>query len=335
MGKSSKGTTSSTSTSNSKTEPWGPTKPYLNDLIGMLGDAGGIGLSPDQQTAYSGLKSNALAGDPWTQNKANQTDWLYNEAGADGRVAGAYDKASEGLGKYAGGDYLDPMQNPQMQAMLDLVGDNAFDQVNSAFAGAGRDITGNAYGQQAAARGVAQAQLPILFDQYNKQQGLQMDALGQLTPLAQGATDAQGLYGAQATEMGQSALDGLNYSGERLVDLDQQIKSVPYEDIALVASILFPGAGLGGTSSSTTTGTGTSKAKMSLFSDRRLKRNVKKVGALDNGLAVYSYQYIGHPRTHIGCMADDVAGRVPEAVSEMHGMKMVDYDLATQRTLAD
>lgn len=331
MGKSSK--TKQNSNSKTQSDPWAPTQPYLKDMMGMLGDAGGIGLSPDQNAGFTALKNNAMAGDPWTQNKADQTDWLYKQAGDQGQVAQAYGQYQDGMKPYESGQYLDPMSNPQMREMLDLAGNDAFDRVNAAFAGAGRDITGNAYGQQAAARGVAQAQLPIMFDQFNRQQQLQQQALGQIVPTAQNVTQAQGVYGAQAGEQGQSALDGMNYSGERLIDLDQKIKSTPYEDIALIASILYPGAGLGGNSS--TQSTGTAKTNTSLFSDRRVKRNVRKVGVLDNGLPVYSYQYIGGERTHIGVMADEVATIHPDAVSEVAGMKMVDYGLATQKVKAD
>lgn len=321
--------TKQNSTSDTKMDPWGPAKPYLKDMIGMLGDAGGIGLSPDQQAGFSALKNNALAGDPWTANKAQQTDFLYDQAGGGGRVATAYDTANTGMTKYANGDYLDPMSNPQMAEMLKLVGDNAFDRVNSAFAGAGRAITGNASGQQAAARGVAQAQLPILFDQFNKQQGMQMNALNQLLPMAQGATDAQAGYGAAAGQQGQTAIDAHNYSAERLIDLDQQIKGIPYEDMALISSILFPAAGMGGTSS--TKSQGTAKTSTSLFSDRRLKQNIRAIGETYDGQTIYAYEYTKAPgTTHIGLIAQEVQEDRPDAVTEFGGYLMVDYDIATK-----
>jgi len=326
MGKSAKGTQSSKS--NTAMEPWAPTQPYLKDLLGLMGDAGGIGISPDQQMAYSALKNNALMGDPWAQNKANQTNWLYGQAGDQGRVGQAYNQWQQGMQPYMDGSFLDPMNNPQMKEMLDLVGNNAFNKVNSAFAGAGRTLTGNAYGQKAAARGVAEAQLPVLFDQFNKQQQMQQQALGQLLPMAQGATDAQGLYGAQAGEMGQNAIDARNYSGERLIDLDQQIKSMPYEDIALIASILYPGAGLGGTSN--TDSKGTSKTKTSFFSDRRLKENIREIGETYDGQKIYAYNHIGSEKTQIGLMADEVQKVKPEAISMKAGFYMVDYGIALE-----
>jgi hypothetical protein len=62
------------------------------------------------------------------------------------------------------------------------------------------------------------------------------------------------------------------------------------------------------------------------FSDRRLKRDVTKVGNLSNGLPVYDFRYLWDDVVHRGLMADEVAAVHPEAVV-MHGsgFMMVDY----------
>ena len=62
-----------------------------------------------------------------------------------------------------------------------------------------------------------------------------------------------------------------------------------------------------------------------LFSDRRLKTNIKAVGKLYNGLKVYSYNFLGDDRTQIGLMADEVEEVKPHAVGEFKGFKTVDY----------
>ena len=64
-----------------------------------------------------------------------------------------------------------------------------------------------------------------------------------------------------------------------------------------------------------------------LLSDRRLKENVKRVGTLDNGLPVYTYNVIGVPVTQMGVMADEAEKVVPEAVIKRNGIKRVRYDL--------
>lgn len=63
-----------------------------------------------------------------------------------------------------------------------------------------------------------------------------------------------------------------------------------------------------------------------LFSDRRLKRDIRSVGAANNGLTIYSYRYVWGEKHYLGYMADEVAALYPEAVSETaDGYKMVDY----------
>lgn len=62
-----------------------------------------------------------------------------------------------------------------------------------------------------------------------------------------------------------------------------------------------------------------------LFSDRRLKKNIKKIGSAGS-LNVYSYEYIwGGPR-QIGFMADEVQKVSPHAVKDFGGLKVVDYE---------
>lgn len=65
-----------------------------------------------------------------------------------------------------------------------------------------------------------------------------------------------------------------------------------------------------------------------IISDRRVKEQVKQVGRLDNGLPVYTFNYLGDPATHLGLMAQDVEKLIPEAVVEISGIKLVNYEKA-------
>jgi hypothetical protein len=69
-----------------------------------------------------------------------------------------------------------------------------------------------------------------------------------------------------------------------------------------------------------------------LPSDARIKRNIEQIGETFNGLPVYKYEYLfdGTKTTYIGLMAQDVEKLYPEAVMEVDGVKMVNYDLATR-----
>lgn len=116
------------------------------------------------------------------------------------------------------------------------------------------------------------------------------------------------------TSTPQTPVSGVDYAG--LVNNNYNQEMSGYN------SMLGGLAGLGGSLA----GAG---AKMWAASDRRLKTDIKRVGTLDNGLAVYSFRYIGQPMTVIGLMADEVAEVHPEAVREFEGYKAVDYALAT------
>lgn len=60
-----------------------------------------------------------------------------------------------------------------------------------------------------------------------------------------------------------------------------------------------------------------------MFSDRRLKKNIQKIGA-HNNLNVYSYEYVWG-ESAIGYMADEVMTLHPNAVFVVNGYHAVDY----------
>ena len=61
------------------------------------------------------------------------------------------------------------------------------------------------------------------------------------------------------------------------------------------------------------------------YSDRRLKRNIHKIGQLENGLNVYTFNYIWDSALTVGVMADEVRKVKPEAVININGFDLVDY----------
>ena len=66
-------------------------------------------------------------------------------------------------------------------------------------------------------------------------------------------------------------------------------------------------------------------AGLKYFSDRRLKKNIVKVGELPNGIGVYDYEFIWGGGRVRGVMADEVEKVMPEAVGERLGFKTVNY----------
>jgi hypothetical protein len=245
--------------------PWSYAMPAVKGFTDKLASAGGVGMTPDQTAAFGVLKNNAAQGNPFTQQTANLATDSFNTADRTGTVGNAYGNLQNQLGGYASGANLDPMQNPQMQAMLQQVGDDAFNRTNAQFAAAGRDLSG--MNSMAAARGVAQATTPLLFNQYNQNVANQMSAAnslfgaGQNTAATQSALDQQRqAMRAGGVTQGQAALDANNYGANTILNLDQQIKDLPYEDLSRVANLLYPLAGLGGTQTSSGQGNATQKS---------------------------------------------------------------------------
>lgn len=64
---------------------------------------------------------------------------------------------------------------------------------------------------------------------------------------------------------------------------------------------------------------------ISMFSDRRLKENIKPVGKLNDGTKLYSYNYKGDDAPQVGVMAQEAEKKHPEAIGEVLGFKTVDY----------
>lgn len=67
------------------------------------------------------------------------------------------------------------------------------------------------------------------------------------------------------------------------------------------------------------------------MSDRRTKKDIARIGKMDNGLPIYTFRYKWEnpeDQFHVGVMADEVERVVPDAVmTRPDGIKMVDYSM--------
>ena len=149
-----------------------------------------------------------------------------------------------------------------------------------------------------------------------------------------GLTGANAQFGAgTAEQQTQQAQDTAAYQQY------EQALQYPFATLGWEAGIdTGVGSQLGGTSSTTApapnylaqdigAGVGVGAA---VLSDKRAKENLKKVGALNDGQAVYRFNYKGDPTTRIGLVAQEVERDRPEAVHSTDGWKSVDYDEATK-----
>lgn len=144
---------------------------------------------------------------------------------------------------------------------------------------------------------------------------------------------------------GNAAARGLLQSGstaKRLQSFGNEIQNQyagNYMDRLLGLSNLGLGAGgliagAGNVSSSKSKGGGKSGlgnalgmgAQLIAASDRRLKKNIKKLSEYEDGLGIYQYHYIDGSGPHIGVMADEVERLRPEALGPViDGYMTVDY----------
>ena len=242
------------------------------------------------------------------------------------------------LGGVANGQNLDPMANPDFAKLVNQTGTDAQNRINAQFAGAGRDLSG--INQQSVARGVTQAELPILTDQYNRERAAQADAAktiagaGQSTATTQGQLDAnrQGLQ-TQGVNLAGQALGAQNYGANQTLNLDQQQKQLPLQDLGLLAQLLYPAAGFGSSTQGQAQGSSTSAGFGLSLSDERAKEDIAEVGEMADGTTIYKWRYKGDPTFHTGPMAQEVEKKTPGAVVDDPdtGLKHVNLDAATRK----
>ena len=69
-----------------------------------------------------------------------------------------------------------------------------------------------------------------------------------------------------------------------------------------------------------------SSANSTVPSDRRLKRDIERVGTHESGIGIFRFKYLWSDTIYVGVLAQDVVERFPEAVSVGPGDFMaVDY----------
>lgn len=346
MGGESKQSTTQSST----TAPWLAAQPALQGILGQIGAGlGNTGLTNQETGALNTIESNAGQANQFAPAITNFANTLLNGGGAtdqNGNIQSGLSTFQDQLTPYANGSMVG--NNPALKAQLDTIMSDVGNSVNGQFAAAGRDFSGA--NQQAYGRGVAQGVAPVLADQYNQDVTNQINAAGQLYG-AQNTTSGllaglnqQSLANQQAgvTAAGQ-ATDASNAGANQILAAEAIKRGIPVQALGLLAQIGIPIAGLGsqntGQSDTTKQDSGATQfgqiagGLRNLFSDRRLKRDIERVGTLFDGTPVYRFRYAGMNAFQIGLMADDVKERVPEAVAPIGLFDAVDYKLATDKAL--
>ncbi len=183
----------------------------------------------------------------------------------------------------------------------------------------------------------AMQQKQLEQQRYGMDQNYDLTRRGQANQFALGdrsQTLEEQRFGASLLPMAnQQYMNGLGQLGS----IGQQQFNAPWQALQNYAGIVMPGSQLGSTQSKTEPsdqgnplgqGIGTDLGMMQLykmFSDRRLKTDIKRVGTTDDGLGVYTYRYKAGGPVQMGVMADEVKKIKPHAVEAVGGFDTVDY----------
>lgn len=294
-------------------DPWGPSQPYLE------------GAMSDAEQLYQG---GGFAPDPYNAPRVTP----FSDTTMTGLGATAYQASLGAPGVQQAGTTLTSMMNPQAQeARLSAVKDDALGSAIPAaiapFAGSG--MTNSTLAMDTVGRAATQAVAPYDYSAYQAEQGRALQAAGMAPQIEQAGYLAPLMLtgvGQQMDAQTQALIDanmGQYYEGENQA----------MDALNNYSSLLLGYGGQGGSSSSTASdspgageiiGTGLQAASMIplLFSDRRLKRNIQKIGKTPGGHNLYAYNYLWSDAPQYGVMADEV----PEAIAGYaNGFAVVDY----------
>lgn len=302
---------SSTTTQNNK--PYEAAQPLIDQGLAdaqAMYNSGGFNIQPYSGNLVADYDPFRAAADAFAPNAVRG-------------AMGAYGAASTAAQNLTNSDWY----TQGLRGVADNVIADVMPAINATFSGAGR--TGGGLHEQNLAKGLTAGISDAYYGAYGDAQDRSLRAAGILPELNTAAF---------------SALDYLSGRGEARqgyeqdliaadVMQDQQAKTA---DLAALQDYLALSTGAGsqfGVQSSTTSkgggilgalGFGLQAAPL-IWSDRRLKEDIKRVGTTDDGLGVYTYRYKGSDTVHMGVMADEVERIHPDAVAEINGHKAVNY----------
>lgn len=329
-GGSGGGTTTTNTIQNA--DPWSGQQPYLKDVFSQA-------KSLYRQPGPSYFPSSTVQ--PMNPGQTNALDTLYGVGMSGGTPA--LTSAQGNLTATNEGQYLNA-GNPYFSGMADRVLGQVMPAINAPFAQSGRSDSGLA--SRAAAMGATDAIGSLAYQNYGDERARMMQA-SQYAPIVDQSTigDVNAAYGAanQYQTQGQQQLNDLvnrwNFNEmapwQKLGMYNQMVQGnyggttnttqqTPYYSNPM-ANILGGVAGVAGIGSAISN----FLPLLSAISDRRMKRDIVRIGTHENGLPIYSFRYLDSDGVNIGFMADEVEKVHPEAVFERaDGYKMVNYALA-------
>jgi hypothetical protein len=312
------------------------------------------------ETPYQAYTGERVAGFTPYQEQAFQQIAGAQQAGM-GTLGTAEQMARTGAAPISA-EQIQSAMNPYQQAVVQSTMDEMMRQeAMQQSALKGQAISAGAFGGDRA--GVAAAELARNQEQVRAKTLASLMQQGYSQAVAQAQADrAASQVGAgqtaalaqQELAMPLAATRELMGAGTAQQQLEQQKLNVPYQTYLEQRAYPFQtqqwlaglatgvGGAMGGTSQAqgvmtpaqpnplnAILGTATAVAPF-VLSDDRAKENIEPVGKLNDGQTVYKYNYKGEPKTQIGLIAQEVEKSHPEAVRDVSGFKMVNYDTATK-----
>ena len=214
------------------------------------------------------------------------------------------DAANGYVGDVLGGKYLNG--NPYLTQMIADTGDSVADRINALFSRNGQTGSSRQIGELG--KQLATAENNLRYADYGAERDRMASAVGQ----------AAGLNSANNENLATEAKLGANLVGLPLDAAAQYAQTMG----GLWGNILDTkgmqknsGSVLGGIGSALSA----AGSAASLFSDRALKVDVRKVGEEADGLGRYQWRYIWGGSVHEGVMADEVAAIRPWAMGPTRG----------------
>lgn len=341
--------TPATTTTTSSSQPWSAATPLLQSLISQYSSMP-TAVTGSQSAALGNLQSAAGSIPNMGAPAAGAVSNLFNSSTAPqaGMLSDAFKTLQGNLANAADPTKLDPMSTPGLGDSLNALTKNITNNVKGVYAASGRDPSGAGSFAGSLGTGLAQGLAPVLTNQFNTNRANQQNAASSLFSGA--GTTASGLTNLDQTQLA-NGLSGINAAGmlsglytapaQAQVQAANAAQQQPFTNMA---SVLNPALGFGALG---TNSTGTSVATPAnspfsnvlgglslgaglLFSDKRLKDNIHKVGMLHNGVPVKSFTMKSDPTKTpmVGVIAQDVEKKDPGAVVKVGGYKAVDYPRA-------
>lgn len=291
------------STSTTKSDPWSGQQPYL-----LQGFQAAQNLYNNQSDYPQYYQNSTVAG--FNPGETAAIGGIQN-TGMNG--TSALNGANTALTNYTNGSMLSA-QNPYFQNVANATAASITPQIEAQF------TQGNSMNNPAAtyatSQGLGNAIGNLAYQNYNQQSQNQLNAAAQAPNLYETQIGGQ----QAALQAGQTQQQQDQASLTDLVNRWNYNQQLPFNMLNQYQN------SINGQYGSTGTTTSPNQSLLgSLFSDRRVKRDIRRVGHADNGLPIYIYRYIDSDIYHMGLMADEVEAILPQAVTEFNGLKLVNY----------